>query len=182
MAHSEEDRKALGKRLSAARTLKSLTIDAAAKKLTALGYPITKQALGHWETGRNVPDALWLRRLAKLYETTLDALVWDDSLTIEATQLGAQFDGLTERQKSTLKALWMAYISESTSDDEVESKMPITKAPAHVSARVEKSPFLPAGHRSPDDSPFKGHRALRDDAQSGQENKEAHASGKKPAR
>lgn len=127
MAHPEQDRKALGKRLSAARTLKALTIDAAAKQLTAKGYPLTKQALGHWETGRNVPDALWLSRLAKLYNTTLDALVWDDSLTIEATQLGAQFDGLTEKQKSTLKALWIAYISESTSDVDVETKMPITR-------------------------------------------------------
>lgn len=127
MAHSEEDRKALGKRLSAARTLKALTIEAAARQLTALGYPITKQALGHWETGRNVPDALWLRRLAKLYGTTLDALVWDDSLTLEAIQLGAQFDALTEKQKSTLKAVWMAYIAESTTDADVERKMPITQ-------------------------------------------------------
>lgn len=127
MAHSEEDRKGLGKRLSAARNLTDYTIDTAAKKLTSFGYPITKQALGHWETGRNVPDAIWLRRLAKLYGTTLDALAWDDSLTIEAIQLAAQFDGLNERQKSTLKALWMAYITESTDDAGVESKMPITQ-------------------------------------------------------
>lgn len=126
MAHEESDRKALGKRLAAARNLKGYTIDSAAKELTKLGYPLTKGGLGAWEAGRNVPDAIWLRRLAKLYNTTLDALVWDDSLTIESIQLAAQFDGLNEKQKSTLKALWMAYITESTDDATVEEKMPIT--------------------------------------------------------
>lgn len=128
MAHPEEDRKALGKRLAAARNLAGYdSIESAAKELTKLGYPISKAGLGAWEAGRNVPDAIWLRRLAKLYSTTIDALSWDDSLTIEAMQLAAQFDGLTEKQKSTLKALWMAYIAESTDDAKVEEKMPITQ-------------------------------------------------------
>lgn len=103
------------------------SIQAAADKMSEKGYHLTKGALGHWETGRNVPDATWLGRLAKLYSTTLDSLVWDDSITIEAIQLAAQFDGLTERQKGTLKALWMAYITESTDDASVEEKMPITQ-------------------------------------------------------
>lgn len=132
MAHSEEDRKALGKRLGAARTLKSFTIDAAAKKLTELGYPITKQALGHWETGRNVPDAIWLRRLAKLYGTTLDALVWDDSLTIEATQFAAEFDSLNEKQKKRFDVVWLAFMAQAFTDEEVEQKMPITAGRRNV--------------------------------------------------
>jgi transcriptional regulator with XRE-family HTH domain len=127
MAHSQEDREALGKRLAAARNLNGLTIEGAAKELTKRGYPVSKAGVGAWEKGRNVPDAIWLRRLAKLYGTTLDALAWDDSLSIEAIQLAAQFDGLNEKQKSTLKALWMAYISESTDDAEVEARMPITQ-------------------------------------------------------
>lgn len=118
MAHAEADRKALGRRLASARNLASLTIDGAARALTALGYPITKQAVGHWESGRNVPDALWLKRLAKLYKTTLDALVWDDALTIEAIQIAAQYDGLTERQKNTWRALWMAYITDAAKGGE----------------------------------------------------------------
>lgn len=127
MAHSQEDREALGKRLAAARNLKGLTIEGAAKELTNRGYTVSKAGVGAWEKGRNVPDAIWLRRLAKLYGTTLDALAWDDSLSIEAIQLAAQFDGLNEKQKSTLKALWMAYITESMDDQTVESRMPITK-------------------------------------------------------
>lgn len=125
MAHSDEERKALGKRLSASRNLAGLTIDSAAKKLTEIGYPITKQALGHWETGRNVPDAIWLRRLAKLYNTTMDALSWDDSLTIEAMQIAAEFDSLTEKQKSAFKLMWLGYATRAATDAEVAERMPV---------------------------------------------------------
>lgn len=127
MAHTDEERKALGKRLSASRNLAGLTIDGAAKKLTDLGYQITKQALGHWETGRNVPDAIWLRRLAKLYNTTMDALSWDDSLTIEAMQIAAEFDSLTEKQKSAFKIMWLGYATRAATDAEVADRMPIVK-------------------------------------------------------
>lgn len=125
MAHSEDERKALGKRLSASRNLAGLTIDGAAKKLTEIGYPLTKQALGHWETGRNVPDAIWLRRLAKLYNTTMDALSWDDSLTIEAMQIAAEFDSLTEKQKSAFKLMWLGYATRAVTDAEVADRMPV---------------------------------------------------------
>ena len=127
MAHPEDDRKGLGKRLAAARNLAGLTIDGAAKKLTADGYPISKQGVGAWEAGRNVPDAIWLRRLAKMYNTTLDALVWDDSISIEAIQFAAQYDSLGERKRGTFKALWMAYIQTSASDEEVEARIPATQ-------------------------------------------------------
>lgn len=127
MAQDEELRKALGKRLSAARNLKDYTIDGAAKKLTEMGYPLTKAALGHWETGRNVPDAIWLSRLAKLYNTTLDALVWDDSISIEAIQWAAQYDGLNEKQKKQFHVVWLAFTSQVIDDNTVEQKMPITK-------------------------------------------------------
>ncbi|MGL5117564.1 MAG: helix-turn-helix domain-containing protein [Beijerinckiaceae bacterium] len=127
MAQDEEIRKALGKRLSAARKLKDYTIDGAAKKLTEMGYEIGKAALGHWETGRNVPDAIWLSRLAKLYNTTLDALVWDDSISIEAIQWAAEYDGLNERQKKQFAVVWMAFCSQAVSDSAVEQKMPITQ-------------------------------------------------------
>jgi len=128
MAHSEDERKAIGKHLSAARNLAGYTIASAAAKMTSMGYPLTKGALGHWETGRNVPDAIWLSRLARLYETTMDALVYDESVTMDAMRMAAQFDSLTEHQKKTLRTIWMAFISEATSDQAVEEKMPITKA------------------------------------------------------
>lgn len=128
MAHAEEDRKALGRRLAAARKIAGFpSLQSVADRLTELGYPIGKAAVGHWETGTNLPDAIWLRRLAKLYNTTLDALVWDDSISIEAIQVAAEFDGLTDEQKRGFRALWMAFFQQSVDDKNVERKMPITK-------------------------------------------------------
>ena len=111
MAHEEDERKALGARLAAARKLAGFTMEAAAKALTAKGYPISKQGVGHWESGRNIPDAIWLRRLAKLYSSTLDALVWDDALTMDAIQVAASYDSLNEEQKRTWRLLWLGFIS-----------------------------------------------------------------------
>jgi transcriptional regulator with XRE-family HTH domain len=135
MAQSQDDRKALGARLASARKLAGLTMEEAARRLTERGYPISKQGLGHWESGRNLPDALWLRRLAKLYGTTLDALVWDEAISMEAIRFAAQYDGLSERQRRTFKAMWLAYFEQATTDEEVEVHLP--RAPASQQDEVE---------------------------------------------
>lgn len=127
MAHDEKERKALGRRLAAARTLAGFTMEGAAKALTGLGYPVSKAGVGHWETGRNLPDALWLKRLAKLYNSTLDALVWDESVTMEAMQIAVQFDSLNESEKGRLRILWDGYVRAAADDATVEGRMPITK-------------------------------------------------------
>jgi transcriptional regulator with XRE-family HTH domain len=117
----------LGRRLASARNLAGYTIDEAAQALTGRGYSITKQAVGHWETGKNVPDALWLRRLAKLYGSTLDALVWDEAISMEAIQFAVQYDALTRRNRRKFRAMWLAYFEEAKSDAEVERAMPATR-------------------------------------------------------
>lgn len=73
-AHSLEDKQALGAALASARKAAGLTLDTAAAALREQGFPIGKAAIGHWETGTNVPDALWVRRLSRLYKTTMDAV------------------------------------------------------------------------------------------------------------
>lgn len=88
-----------------------MTLDGAAKALTARGYSITKQGVGHWESGRNVPDALWLSRLAKLYGTTLDALVWDYSLSPSAMKVAVEYDHLPSQKQSDWRLLWLGFIS-----------------------------------------------------------------------
>jgi transcriptional regulator with XRE-family HTH domain len=123
----EDERKALGKRLASARNLAGYTIEAAAKALADRGYLISKQGVGHWETGKNVPDALWMRRLAKLYGTTLDALAWDEAISMEAIQFAVQYDALNERQKRTFRAMWLAYFEQARSDADVEHDMPATR-------------------------------------------------------
>jgi transcriptional regulator with XRE-family HTH domain len=123
----DAERKGLGGRLGSARKLAGLTLDTAAQALREKGYPITRAAIGAWETGRNVPDALWLRRLAKLYGSTLDALVWDEAISMEAIQFAVRYDALNERQKRTFRTLWTAYIEDAKSDADVERDMPVTR-------------------------------------------------------
>lgn len=66
-----EAKKQLGERLCAARLECELTQAEAAEQIG-----ITKAALSAWEVGRNLPDSLMLGKIARVYETTADALLW----------------------------------------------------------------------------------------------------------
>lgn len=112
----------VGMRLKAARENKGLTQDAVSQR-----FDISKKTVSAWETGRGDPGIYRLRELAKLYDVSADALLWEDSLTPEAMKIAASFDSLTVRQQATLSALWMAYVTESATDQQVEVKMPVTK-------------------------------------------------------
>jgi transcriptional regulator with XRE-family HTH domain len=143
MAKDEEDRKALGDRLKSARTLVGITQEGVAKALTDGGYPTGKAAVSEWEKGRNIPDALVLRRLAKLYETSADALLWDTALTTEAVHFGAQFDALNDRQQRTFRAMWLAYFAEAKTDEHVENTLLRNATPLEwngVERRLEANP------------------------------------------
>ena len=122
---SDPVRQGVGMRLKAARENKGLSQLDVAK-----AFDVTKATVSAWETGIGDPGVYRLRELSQLYDVATDALLWEDSLSPDAMKMAAEFDGLTERQKSTLRALWLAYIAESTSDDGVEAKMPITKKQA----------------------------------------------------
>jgi len=135
MARDEDDKKALGERLASARTLAGMTQPEVAKALSDLGYAFGKGAISAWEKGRNVPDSLVLRRLAKLYKTTADALLWDTALSMEAVRFGAQFDGLTTKQQRSFRAMWLAYFEEATTDEEVEQQFGPAPSPAESQRR-----------------------------------------------
>lgn len=111
MPHTPEEKKELGRRLASARKLAAHTIDSAAAALTANGHKIGKAALGAWEVGRNVPDALWVKRLAKLYDTTADSLIWDNSLSAEAVKVASEYDQLGAEQKAAWNAHWRGFIA-----------------------------------------------------------------------
>ena len=53
-----------------------MTLERAGAELTALGWPASKQTVSHYETGRNLPDPLVLRKLCRLYNVTADSLLW----------------------------------------------------------------------------------------------------------
>lgn len=116
-------RRGLGLRLASARKDKKLTQDYVAEQ-----FSLNKATVSAWETGRGVPDALTLRSLAKLYDTSADALLWEDSLTPEAMRIAAEFDSLTDKQQRTFRTVFMAYVRDSAGDGEVEDRMEVTKA------------------------------------------------------
>lgn len=145
-------RRGIGQRLKAAREQKALTQQEVATK-----FGVNKATVSAWETGAGSPDAVRLRRLARLYDVSADALLWDDSLTIEAMRFAAQFDALNDRQQRSFRAMWLAYFEEAASDEDVEQSMPITKGrreddPPYALPRPIKSDSPrkdePAGHTS----------------------------------
>jgi transcriptional regulator with XRE-family HTH domain len=115
-------RQGVGLRLKAAREGRQLSQQEVADR-----FGIGKGTVSAWETGLGDPGIYRLRELAKLYGVAADALLWEDSLTPEAMRFAADFDSLSERQRSTFRALWMAYVKEAASDSDVEEKMPVTK-------------------------------------------------------
>jgi transcriptional regulator with XRE-family HTH domain len=119
---SDPTRLGVGLRLKAAREGKQLTQEQVAKI-----FDVTKGTVSAWENGGGDPGVYRLRELSKLYEVSTDALLWEDGLTNEAMQFAAQFDALTEKQRSTFRALWLAYVQSAIDDNGVEERMPITK-------------------------------------------------------
>lgn len=107
-------RKGFGLRLKAAREAKGLT-----QQQVADLFDIKKGTVSAWETGGGVPDALRLRRLARIYGVSADAILWENSLTNDAMQFAAMFDSLTERQKGTLRTVLMAFVQEAATDSAV---------------------------------------------------------------
>lgn len=73
-SHPIEEKKALGASIAAARRAAGYSQDAAA---SALG--VVKQTVSAWESGTNVVDAIWLRKLARLYQSSADKLAGADS-------------------------------------------------------------------------------------------------------
>jgi transcriptional regulator with XRE-family HTH domain len=120
--HDPEDKKALGKRLASCREVKGWKQEYAAEQLG-----VTKAALSAWETGRNMPDALTLKLIAKVYDVSIDGILWDNSISLEAMQFAAQFDNLNDKQQRSFRAMWLAYFEQAVSDDHVEDSMPITR-------------------------------------------------------
>lgn len=111
MAHSLEERQALGLRLKAARELAGMTQSDVCAAMKANGSTIGKAAVSAWEKGRNIPDALWLKRLAKIYNTSLDALVWENSLSPTSMKIAAEYDNLTDAKRRAWDVLWLGFIT-----------------------------------------------------------------------
>jgi len=91
----------LGDRLQKARHKAGLTLQQVAD---ALG--LTRGAVGAWEQGRNVPDAIRIGRLANLYKTTTDSLISGENVhspdlirALEAVLKAHSVDGSSEAER-----------------------------------------------------------------------------------
>lgn len=102
----DPDRRNFGLRMAAARKLvrPKLTQDAVAQR-----FGVKKATVSAWETGNGLPDALTLKRLAKLYNVSADALLWAESLTPEAMKIAAGYDDLSDALKSKFNAMWLGF-------------------------------------------------------------------------
>lgn len=139
--HGKEDKDGLGGRLKAARVSAGHTQDSAA---VALG--LKKATFSSWETGRNIPDSITLGRLAKLYNVTADALIWDEAISMEAIRFAVQFDNLNDRQQRAFRAMWMAYFEQAISDEEMDGHIK-EKVPRGEVIENEPGAPKPAGKR-----------------------------------
>lgn len=119
---NDPTRQGVGMRLKAARLAKDL-----GQKEVADRFGVTVATVSAWETGIGDPGVYRLRDLAKLYDVSADAILWEDSLTTDAMRFAADFDSLTEKQRATFRAVWMAFVKEAVSDGDVEEKMPVTR-------------------------------------------------------
>lgn len=103
--HPPEEKAAVGRCLAAARGEASFSLQTAADELTRRGHPLKKARIGAWETGQNLIDAIWLRRLARLYNTTTDALVGTAShLTVWPFTIELQQKVLLLRDEELVRA------------------------------------------------------------------------------
>lgn len=108
--HTPEEKEEVGEQLAKARARTGLNQESAAALLG-----ITKAALSAWETGRNLPDALMIRRLATAYTTSADALLWDEPPT-DALRFAVEFASLTAPNQRKFAAMWKAYYAEAVSE------------------------------------------------------------------
>ena len=90
-------------------------------------FDVSDKTVSAWETGIADPGVYRLRELAKLYDVAADAILWEDSLSPDAMKFAADFDALTEKQRSTFRAVWVAFVKEAATDADVEKAMPVTR-------------------------------------------------------
>lgn len=118
----DSEKREIGLNLKGARKNAGMTLVQVGKK-----FGVSKQVVSAWELGRGDPGLVRLRRLAKLYNVSADALLWANAPSLEAMQIAAQYDALNEDQKKRLRAVWMAFVDLVASNETVENRMPITK-------------------------------------------------------
>lgn len=82
-------------------------------------FDVNKATVSAWETGRGAPDAYVLRSLAKLYNVSSDALLWEDSLSPEAMEIAAEFDHLDDTTRRAWRLVWLGFVARAAEGGEL---------------------------------------------------------------
>jgi transcriptional regulator with XRE-family HTH domain len=106
-ADAIDPKKELGQRLKQARLAADLTQEAVGQLLD-----ISKVTVSSWEIGKNVPDALTIRRLSKIYNVSTDTLLRKSSASPKARMLAEQYDQLAPSEQQAFDALWAVYLQQ----------------------------------------------------------------------
>lgn len=112
-ANIDSERVGFGMRLQAARRAaprrdgnRGYTQDEVADQ-----FGVNKATVSAWETGRGAPDAFTLKALARLYEVSADALLWENSLSPAAMKIAAEYDHLPPSKQTMWHTLWLGFIA-----------------------------------------------------------------------
>lgn len=114
MGSTDKTRQDVGLRLKAARELRDMT-----QQFVADLFDVTKGTVSAWETGGGDPGIYRLRRLAKLYGVTADALLWDETPSAAAQKVAVGYDALSEEQRIKFDNMWRNHFETAASDAEV---------------------------------------------------------------
>lgn len=105
MENSTPPPKTLGERLKQARVDAGFTQDTAAGRMG-----LKKQTFSSWENDRNIPDAVTLGKLARLYETTTDFLLFGAPTSPSAQSIADQFNAMSKPKRDVFVAMWDAFV------------------------------------------------------------------------
>lgn len=142
MGTEDPIRKGFGMRLKAARERQGLT-----QQFVADLFEVTKGTVSAWETGGGDPGVFRLRALAKLYQQSADALLWDDSLSMDSMRVAAMYDNLSDEKRKKFDLMVMSHFADALTDGEVEDKWKETPAGREL-ARNRATP-APASKSAP---------------------------------
>ncbi len=115
----------LGKRIAALRKEKGLTQEALASRMN-----VSAQAVSKWENDQNCPDVAALPKLAKLLDTTVDALLSGEE-PAPVVQI------VPEERRKDINDMMLRIVVDSNGGDKVRVNLPMALVQAGIDCGVQ---------------------------------------------
>lgn len=142
MPNDDDERKAFAGKLAKIREAAGYTLRSAADALTERGHKIGFAAIGAWEAGRNLPDALWLRRLARLYNVPTDAMFSGPIGALFSRDLLVKIHALDAAALLQLENVMRAHLGMPAQEVSAEAKQAQQEASRTDEVQEDKYPAL----------------------------------------